>query len=69
MTNNSCCLLILEMSSFQKIVGTFASLIDDVAKEVEKEKMKVCLEIMSPVHHSLNIIKVLYTIVCMAIAY
>ncbi len=32
---------ITEMQEFQKIVGTFISLVDSVAKEVEKEKMKV----------------------------
>lgn len=32
-----------EMTEFQKIVGTFIELIDGVAKEVEKEKMKVSL--------------------------
>ncbi len=30
-----------EMVEFQKIVGGFITLVDDVAKEVEKEKMKV----------------------------
>ena len=29
------------MVEFQKIVGSFITLVDDVAKEVEKEKMKV----------------------------
>ena len=29
------------MMEFQKIVGSFITLVDDVAKEVEKEKMKV----------------------------
>ena len=29
------------MVKFQKIVGSFITLVDDVAKEVEKEKMKV----------------------------
>lgn len=33
--------LISEMSEFQKIGTTFVSLIDEVAKEVEKEKMMV----------------------------
>ena len=32
---------LVEMSEFQKIGTTFVSLIDDVAKEVEKEKMMV----------------------------
>ena len=29
------------MVEFQKIVGSFITLVDDVAKDVEKEKMKV----------------------------
>ena len=29
------------MQEFQKIVGTFIGLVDNVGKEVEKEKMKV----------------------------
>ena len=32
------------MVEFQKIVGGFITLVDDVAKEVEKEKMKVLFE-------------------------
>lgn len=31
-----------EIGEFQKIVGTFIGMVDTVAKEVEKEKMKVC---------------------------
>ena len=31
------------MGEFQKIVGSFISLVDDVAKQVEKEKMKVSM--------------------------
>ena len=31
-----------EIGEFQKIVGTFIEMVDSVAKEVEKEKMKVC---------------------------
>jgi len=31
----------LEMAQFQKIVGGFMQLIDTVAKDVDKEKMKV----------------------------
>lgn len=30
-----------EIGEFQKIVGTFIEMVDGVAKEVEKEKMKV----------------------------
>lgn len=30
-----------EIGEFQKIVGTFIEMVDNVAKEVEKEKMKV----------------------------
>lgn len=30
-----------EMQEFKGIVGTFITLIDEVSKEVEKEKMKV----------------------------
>ena len=37
------------MVEFQKIVGSFITLVDDVAKDVEKEKMKV--ELISYVHH------------------
>ena len=32
----------VELSDFKKIVGTFIDVVDDVAQEVEKEKMKVC---------------------------
>lgn len=31
-----------EIGDFQKIVGTFIEVVDNVSKEVEKEKMKVC---------------------------
>ena len=36
-------LLFSEIGDFQKIVGTFIEVVDNVAKEVEKEKMKVRL--------------------------
>jgi len=35
---------ISEIGDFQKIVGTFIEVVDNVSKEVEKEKMKVCLK-------------------------
>ena len=35
------CLFVAEMSEFQKIVGSFIQLVDEVGAEVEKEKMKV----------------------------
>ena len=36
-----CQFCVLEMGEFQKICGTFITLIDDVSTEVEKEKMMV----------------------------
>ena len=33
--------LLAEIGDFQKIVGTFIEVVDNVSKEVEKEKMKV----------------------------
>ena len=35
----------LEIGEFQKIVGGFIDMVDTLAKEVEKEKMKVRLDI------------------------
>ena len=32
---------VVEMSTFQKIVGSFITTVDSVAQEVEKEKIKV----------------------------
>ncbi|KAJ8312566.1 hypothetical protein KUTeg_009939, partial [Tegillarca granosa] len=34
-----------KIDEFQKIVGTFIEVVDNVSKEVEKEKMKVILRI------------------------
>ena len=34
-------LLFSEIGDFQKIVGSFIEVVDNVSKEVEKEKMKV----------------------------
>ena len=34
--------MFVELTDFKKIVGTFIDVVDDVATEVEKEKMKVC---------------------------
>ena len=34
-------LIFSEIGDFQKIVGTFIEVVDNVSKEVEKEKMKV----------------------------
>ncbi len=38
---NFCSLFFAEIDDFQKIVGGFIEMVDTLAKEVEKEKMKV----------------------------
>ena len=38
---NSFIIIFAEIGDFQKIVGTFIEVVDNVSKEVEKEKMKV----------------------------
>lgn len=42
-------LFLLEISQFQGLVGNFIEMVDSLAQQVNKEKMKVCCELVCSV--------------------
>lgn len=46
-------LFFVEMQDFQKIATSFVEILDKVATEVDKEKMKVCLNLAYVDEHSM----------------